>query len=289
MANNEAYYGKKLYNTTVFPRLFFICLIILITAFYSVSCSTKRGIIRQPLREEGEGFLLEKLIGNEVKFDWLSARCNIVVTDDKKSKTEFNGEIRIQRDSVIWISLSPALGIEVARLMITSDSIKFVNRLNKSYFVGDYNFISEIFQTTIDFDILQSLIIGNDLHSYENNTFRATVDAFEYKLQSTHRLKSRKYLKKEDTPNILVQSIWLNPDNFKITRMNLKEFGEENKRLQTEYSSFKPIGNQLFPTVLKIDLQSNKKLAIQIDFSKVELDSEQVFPFKIPGNYDKMK
>jgi hypothetical protein len=270
-------------------RLFYISFILLITTLFTQSCTTKRSIIRQPLREEGESYLIEKLTESEVKFDWLNARCNIVVVDDKKSKTEFGGQIRIQNDSVIWISLSPALGIEVARLMITTDSIKFINRLNKSYFTGDYEFISEIFQTTIDFDILQSLIVGNDLHSYENISFRASVDALEYKLQSTHRLKKRKYLKKDDTPNILVQSIWLNPDNYKITRVNLKEFGEENKRLQTEYSSFKPIDSQLFPTVLKIDLQSEKKLAIQIDFSKIEVGARQAFPFKIPDNYVKMK
>jgi hypothetical protein len=253
------------------------------------SCTTKRRLIRQPLREEGESYLLERLAESEVKFDWLSARCNIVVVDDKKSKTEFNGQIRIQNDSVIWISLSPALGIEVARLMITSDSIKFINRLNKSYFIGDYDFISAIFQTTIDFDILQSLILGNDLHSYENNTFRVSIDAMEYKLQNTHRLKKRKYLKKDDTPNILVQSIWLNPDNYKITKVHLKEYGEDLKRLQTEYGNFKPIESQLFPTSLKIDLQSNKKLAIQIDYSRIEVGVKQDFPFKIPGNYSKMK
>jgi len=253
------------------------------------ACVTKRSVIRQPLRTEGEVFLLEKLAESEVHFNWLSARCNVVVVDDKKSKTELNGQIRLQNDSVIWISLSPALGIEVARLMITSDSIQFINRLNKTYFVGDYHFISTLFQTTIDFDILQSLLVGNDLHSYENATFRASIDAMEYRLQSTNRLKKRKYLKKEDTPNILVQSIWLNPDNFKITRINLKEFGEENKKLQAEYSSFKPVNSQLFPTRLNIDLQSNKKLTIQLDFSHVEVDTKQAFPFKIPGNYTKMK
>ena len=270
-------------------RFIFITGILLLTTLFSQSCTTKRSVIRQPLREEGETYLLERLNESEVKFDWLNARCNIVVVDAKKSKTEFSGQIRIQYYSAICNSLSPALGIEVARLMITTDSIKFINRLNKSYFVGDYDFISEIFQTTIDFDILQSLIVGNDLHSYENSSFRASIDALEYKLQSTHRLKKRKFLKKDDTPNILVQSIWLNPDSYKITRVNMKEFGEENKRLQTEYSSFKPIESQLFPTVLKIDLQSEKRLAIQIDFAKIEVGAIQAFPFKIPGNYVKMK
>ncbi len=271
-------------NGLLFSSLLFFILLI-----FSQSCTTKRSVIRQPLREEGEGFLLQKLAESEAKFDWLNAKCKIEVVDEKKDKTDLNGQIRIQYDSVIWISLSPALGIEVARLMITTDSIKFINRINKSYFKGDFAFISKIFETTIDFDILQALIVGNDLHSYENNDFKASVDGLEYKLQSTNRHKMKKYLKQTSTPNILVQSIWLNPDNFKITRVNLKEFGVENKRLQTDYSSFKPIESQLFPSVLKIDLQANKKMSLKIDYSQIDLNVKQIFPFKIPDNYVKMK
>ena len=257
---------------------------VLITA-----CSTKKNIIRQPLREQGEAFLLDKLAESELKYDWLSARCNVAVIDDKKSKTEFNGQIRMKADSVLWISLSPALGIEVARLMITSDSIKFINRLEKNYFTGDFDFISNKFQTTIDFDILQAIILGNDMHSYENESFRAGIDRMEYKLQSTDRHKNRKFHKQKDNPKILVQNIWLNPDNFKITRINLKEYGEENKRLQADYSSFKAIDSQLFPSSLFVEIQSEKKLIIEINFTKLELNAPQVFPFKIPENYVKMK
>lgn len=260
-----------------------------ITSMLISSCSTKKNIIRQPLREEGEAYLLGKLTESELKFDWLSARCNVAVIDDKKSKTEFNGQIRMKADSVLWISLSPAMGIEVARLMITSDSIKFINRLEKNYFTGDFEFISDKFQTTIDFDILQAIILGNDMHSYENESFRAGIDRMEYKLQSTNRHKNRKFHKQKDSPKILVQNIWLNPDNFKITRVNLKEFGEDNKRLQADYSSFKAIDSQLFPSSLLIEIQSEKKLIVEINFTRLELNSAQVFPFKIPDNYDKMK
>lgn len=268
----------------VLPCFLMVCLMI-----GGLSCSTKKSIIREPLRVEGETYLLEKLEHSELKFDWLSARCNIVVTDEKRSKTEFNGQIRMKADSVLWISLSPALGIEVARLMITSDSIKFVNRIDKAYFKGDFEFISQVFQTTVDFDILQAILLGNDMHQYENSSFRASIDNMEYKLQSTNRLKDRKFHKQPENPKILVQNIWLNPDNFKISRIHLKEFGEDNKRLQADYRNFIPVDNQLFPSVLDLDLQSEKKLHIQITFSKVELDQPQAFPFKIPDNYVKMK
>ncbi len=95
----------------------------------------------------------------------------------------------MQKDSVIWLSFSPALGLEVARLKITPDSIKFMNRLDRVYFEGDYQLLNNFLQTTIDFDILQSLLIGNDFTFYDNNSFRASIDALEYRLSTTSRTK----------------------------------------------------------------------------------------------------
>ncbi|HAR20844.1 MAG TPA: DUF4292 domain-containing protein, partial [Cytophagales bacterium] len=39
--------------------------------------------------------------------------------------------IRIRKDSVIWISVNPALGIEVVRALITKDSIFVIDKIHK--------------------------------------------------------------------------------------------------------------------------------------------------------------
>ena len=38
-------------------------------------------------------------------------------------KTSIKGTIKIKPDSIIWISLSPGLGVEIARIKATKDSI----------------------------------------------------------------------------------------------------------------------------------------------------------------------
>ena len=51
-----------------------------------------------------------------------------------------NANIRMQKDSVIWISATALLGIEAVRLLITPDSFKMINRLiSEEYFTLDYN------------------------------------------------------------------------------------------------------------------------------------------------------
>lgn len=253
------------------------------------ACKTKRAIIKAPLKTEGEQFLLGKMEEAETKFDYFSAKCNITVINDNKSKTEFRGQVRIQKDSIIWISLSPALGIEAARLLITPDSVKFINRFDKTYFNDDFTFINSFFSSTIDFDIFQALFTGNDLSWYDNDNFRASIDAMEYRLSATNRTKRKKYLRQKDTPNMLVQNIWLDPQNFKIVRLSLIEFGDENKKLQAEYSNFQTINGQIIPGDLTFEVHHGRKTIVQVQYSRIETGIQQDFPFRIPDNFTKMK
>ena len=43
--------------------------------------------------------------------------------------------VKKQRDSFIWVSVSAALGVDVARLLLTPDSVKFISPREKKYFV----------------------------------------------------------------------------------------------------------------------------------------------------------
>ncbi len=261
---------------------------VLLGFFVLQSCKTKRSIIKKPIKEYGEDYLLDKLIENQIDFDWFNARASVTFINDKH-KTDFRAQLRMQKDSVIWVSFFPALGLEVARLLITVDSIKFMNRLDRVYFEGDYQLLNTFLQTTIDFDMIQSLLIGNDFSFYENKSFRASIDAMEYRLSTTGRTKLKRDLKQDETQSIFIQNIWLNPDNFKITRVNLREVGEENKRLQAEYRHFVAADDKLFPSRISFDLQADRKIWLEIDFSRMEFNATQSFPFRIPDRFSRLE
>ena len=267
----------------------YLKIVFFIAVLTFTSCKTQRSIIKAPLKIEGEQYLLERMTRAETKYAFFNAKCSISVIDDKKNKMDFNGQLRIQKDSVIWISMSPALGIEVARLIITQDSIKFINRLDKTYFDGDFSLANSYFTTTIDYDILHSLLTGNDLNFYEDDSFRAGVDGMEYQLSTINRISRKKYLKQKNTPNVLVQSIWLNPNHFKIVKVGLKEFGDENKRMQADYKNFENVDGQLVPTEIEFEIHGGRKINVKIDYSRIEIDQKLSFPFNIPGSYSKMK
>jgi hypothetical protein len=251
------------------------------------ACSAKRHIIKEPLKEAKATYLLEELAANELQFDWLTAKFSIDYIYDKKL-TEFKGQLRIRKDSIIWLSLTPALGIEAARLKITNDSIFFMNRISKIYLKGDYSYLNDYLQTNIDFDILQSIIIGNDFQFYEKSKFKATIDGQEYKLSTTERHKLKKFMKADETDaKAFYEDIWLNPETFKISKVSMKEITND-KKLDAFYSDFRDISGQLFPFDIIFEITADEKVTVKVNYSRINLDEPQSFPFSIPSKYERI-
>ncbi len=249
------------------------------------SCSPARRIIRQPVREEGPDFVFSLLKRNEIAYKTLSMKFSAKVIIDKKA-SDISGQVRIQRDSVIWASLTPVLGIEAARILITLDSVLFINRMNNTYLRSDFSFINNNLNSGFDFDLLQALLVGNDLRYYENDQFRLNIDGQRYKLHTIGRRKLKKYVRNAtENLKVLIQNIWIDPETGKIEEIHTKELDRENKKLEIRYSDFVTISNQRFPTHQEVKISAEKEISISLDFSKIKLDENLSYPFSIPAKF----
>jgi hypothetical protein len=264
-------------------------LFVLFLLTMSFSCRTHRKIVKEPIKEYGADYLFTMLKENEFRFDWFSTRFNLDLIINKK-KNSLNGQIRMKKDSCLWVTLSPALGIEMARISLTQDSVKFINRINNTYFAGDWAMINGLLQMNIDFDVIQALLIGNDLTFYEDGKFRASYDSKEYHLATSGRGKLKKYVKnREDDERIYIQNIYLNPESFKITSMKIKEIKKDNKKLDASYSNFRLIDDQLFPYKVIYDITSDSPIQVEVAYSRVSVGDELSFPFSIPAKYSQLQ
>jgi len=242
-------------------------------------------------------FLFEKMEESKFHFETLSMKATIAASSST-SKESFNltGTIRMIRDSVIWISVSPGLGIEAARLYITQDSVFFMNRLTNEYTVSTFGFFNTQYQVDLDFNILQSLLTGNDFDYYESTKFKASYDGGRYKLTAQERRKQKIYVRSNsDARRVLIQDTWLNAENFKIESVNIKALENQQRRLQVDYSNFGKVEGQLFPQRLTFEIfmqeagGKNHKSSVSVTFSKIELNKEVAISFTIPEKYKKME
>ena len=100
--------------------------------------------------------LIESVESAHFKFNWMSAKVSGKFSDSNQNFS-FKGNMKIRKDSLIWISISPGLGLELGRVLLDLDSVHFMNRFEKTYFKSSYAELSEITESTLSYMRIQSL------------------------------------------------------------------------------------------------------------------------------------
>ena len=261
-----------------------IGLIMLVMAVSSCS-STKKVSAKRNLKKYGFEYLKLKMEENELSFHDLSAKLSLSYNNEK-STTNLRGQLRMREDSILWISFSPAMGIEAARLILTQDSIKFINRLNKTYFLGEYQMLDTLISTTIDYVIVQSMILANQLPYYKIDHFSVKADNNMYLLTMEKKRKVKRSIKKGKSPtNVIIEKVWLDPVNFRMRRVEMNEIGDDKKKLVVQYDDYRETEGKMFPYKIKISVFADNDIVIDVNYNKVHFDQALSFPFRIPTKY----
>lgn len=266
--------------------------ILLLGAFlFSCKVQEKDNVkIKVKIKHRSSRFLVKKLKEKEFKFNTISAKAAVSLNDGKK-KTSFKTHLRIKKDSAIWMSITPLLGIEMARVLITKDSVKFLNRANKEYFLGDFSYLNKLFGTDLDYQMLEALLIGNSLDFEENEKVHSRVDRKKdlYFLSTEKKRKVKKELKKDkEKIKKEAQVLWLDPITFKINQLLISS-PETSRSLLGSYSDYREIDNQLMSYQLHFDLESKTSSEIDVKYSKFSIGKSLTFPFKISSKYVQIK
>lgn len=278
------------------PSMIFI--FIMSTLFF-VSCRSLRPIkppvtppetVNQRLDFKTPKALINYLKVNEFNYNWLTSKFTAdVVTEDNKQS--FTVSVRAKKDSAMWLSVS-VLGIEGARMLITQDSVRFMDKLNNKYFVGDYQYLSKLLSIDVDFETMQSVLIGNSMEFYDDDEkLKSGKDSTYYLLSTIKKRKLKKALK-DNTDNVaskeLAQRIWLHPLTFKVYKIVINDF--PNDRIFTaNYSDFQVVDSSYFPFKANFVIQAQKQITLDIDYSKVIQDKPQTMPFNIPAKYERIR
>lgn len=261
-----------------------LVLLILIIIF-STSCKSGKEIPIQPqpiiISQVDSVFIAMK--SSEFQFETLVAKFSGLYSYNG-SKQNFSGQMRLLKDSLIWCSIN-VMNIEVARVIVSKDSVKLINKLNRQYFESGFDYINNQLNTDIDFDMLQALILGNDVPYYETNKFQLVNGKDNFILSTIGRHKLKNYVKtEEDYSKVLIQSIKIDKNTLRITEQDIKQLRNPNKKVKADYSEFEDYAG-LFPTLMEFNFIGVKDLFISLKFSKIEKNTDLSFPFKVPSSY----
>jgi hypothetical protein len=210
-----------------------------------------------------------------IDFEYLHGKTKITFRDNAKEQ-EVKANIRIRKDSVIWMTFH-VLGLQGGKALINKDSITVVSSLKKEYYVYDYVELSKRFNFNINYDVVQAALLGNPIMAKRADD--------EVKQDSSRNELSQKQ------GTVVVKS-HINNTSKKLEQVELKETTTGN-RLKIDYSDFQPLGDKLFPYKGLIDILYKSATglvnnSIVFEYTKVEVgDKELRFPFNIPKKYDR--
>ncbi len=218
----------------------------------------------------------EKIIANHYNrsfnFETLNARVKIRYDDGKNSYSP-SATLRIEKDKTIWVSVK-MLGITLAKALITPEKVSYYEKIDNTYFEGDFKGLSEWLGTDeLDYDKVQQMLVGQALFNLRDDTYKSSISELGYQLQPKSELA------------LFERLFLIHPDSFKIAAQQLKQ-SIENRNLRIDYRSYQKIGNQDFPKEINIEaMQGNAKTTIGIEYRAVDYNARVSFPFRIPSGY----
>jgi hypothetical protein len=232
--------------------------------------------------------LIRHVKENEFSFDWLMAKANVETLIDGEEKS-FDIRVRMRHDSLMLITIQALSLVDVAKVWISRDSVKLVDYIHKTYFVGDFNYINEMLNADLDFEVLQAVFFGNsaEFYSEDESKLKSVIDRQNCQyLLSTERKRRLKRIKNGDSElKKALQTLTLHPENFKILRNEFID-PSNNRTFTANYKRFVLKDSVYAPYHVDIDIVAEKKANVKIEYVRIEKNVPQKLSINIPPKYD---
>lgn len=219
--------------------------------------------------------ILKQIQSNTFDFQNYSCKINLDLNTDAAINS-FTANTRMLKDTAIWISITPALGIEAVRLYITPDSVFMIDRIKKTALVKPYSYVTQL-GIPFDFRALQQAIVGNPIYLFPTK---------------------QKVFIERGSPLLMTQQDTIT-STFSISTVHslLQSIAIiDNKNNQSVTYDFKEYDEPILLDSKKIFLSKTRSIRYRKDQKDLQVDMEiknvkineatLSLPFAIPDGYD---
>lgn len=245
-------------------------IVILLIGF--TSCKTNKKVV------EGaaiEAISTKKIINNHYSNNFnqktIDAKLNARYIDKKTSAT-VTIKLRMEKDKTIWMSATK-LGFPLAKVLITPTRVSYYEKLQGTYFDGDFSLLSKFLGTELDYEKVQNILLGQAILNLKKGDYNSKIDDKLYEI----------YPKNDN--ELFGILFFMNPDNFKLNRQEIRN-DDKKQLLSVSYSGYKKIKGEQFPENIDIRAIDHTNITtINIEYSSVTFNEKLTFPFEIPNGY----
>lgn len=222
--------------------------------------------------------LIETILANEIDIKWLKSRGNAYVQfeDDKEEEIDFN--IRIKKDSLVWINLSK-FKKKIVRAAFSSDTIKLAVEFPKklSYY-NSFESLTDSTNLSLSYSIFEHLLCGGSFIELLSKDLSSDIENNQYHIYSKDLTKNNF--------EVIYQS-WIDPMSYKSNRINIY-FPSSASEIDVFYSEWTLTENVLVPFKIKVVVKTNSnEYSIDLIYKSFKFDLPQKFPgIKIDKKYE---
>ena len=217
--------------------------------------------------------IIENHYNNKNNFSTLYIKSNARYVDDKQTQN-VTAEIKIKKDEQILVSIR-FLGITMAKALITTTSVSYYEKINGSYFEGDFRGLSLWLGTDLDFTKIQNMLLGDAIDDLNKGKYTESLAEQTYRLDDVSNKNTKK-------------SFFFDADNFLVKRQEITQTAE-NRTIKVAYSDSKVYKEATLPSSVLINtLQTKGKTEINLDYNNVSFNEELSFPYSVPNGYKRI-
>ena len=216
----------------------------------------------------------EAVKATNLTFEFMTAKGKVQFGDQTA-----NINLRMRKDSAIWLSAS-LLGIEGARLYITRDSVRVLDKLHREYYSGDFAYLSQRLNVPITFDMLQALLLGNYLAPLSSATQPAITT--EGTVQRVRYAQA----------GLLIMQL-VDVTQGRPRQLMVQDSVRANQ-LTVDYADFRQLESNpqafAFETQVQVQQRQQAPTMLTLSYRAVDLDKGRLqFPFSVPKGYARKK
>jgi hypothetical protein len=203
-------------------------------------------------------------------YNYLSAKAKIIIEEESGKVTRGSLSLRAKKDSVLWFTISPGMGMEAVRGLVTQDKIMIKDRIGKEDINLTFKEFDTVFGLKLSLKLFQNLLWANPPYpiDYEDRLIRVGKE-----FEITQVRNQVRYFSK-------VQA-----SHGKVTE-SVSNSLDDRGSLLASFSGFQELESQPFPIGVLIKLayqlpDGNQNTIINIEWTKIEPFADPLnFPFK---------
>ena len=284
------------------PKAVIHCVALLIFGFL-YSCKTPERIPEVRLKPMNAVKLYKKAEDNTFDYSHFNIRKVNIQYDNGRNKTSFRASVVALKDKAVMLSITK-LNILLAKVMLSPDSIIYINYFDKSYYRGLYEPVCNLLDFDLDFNTIQAIVSANIFSLFENQKdlreYKTWTENGMYVLQSeairkltrmeargkTHRMA--RFMKKMNEEISVKQTFYFDPNLYVIRKLTMEDKNSP-RNVALLFDDYETVGMKYFPASVGMVFRSDSvNLEVQAKMSGFSVDEGEMVPFKIPEKYERI-